>query len=122
MNSPVNSRRRRFDLVVRLPEHLRVDIDAISALPIALPPSEGQARTVKAAMSSSTLQEVRYVPFSAVASVETAPGPNQISREDGKRRIVVSTNVRERDLGSFVAETQRAVAEKVKLPAGYWIG
>ena len=52
----------------------------------------------------------------------STPGPNQISREDGKRRIVVSANVRERDLGSFVADLQRQIAEKVKLPAGYWIG
>jgi len=62
------------------------------------------------------------VPLSAVADVELAPGPNQISRENGKRRIVVTANVRERDLGSFVADAQRAVAERVKLPAGYWIG
>jgi heavy metal efflux system protein len=113
---------RRFDLVVRLPEHLRVDVDAISALPIALPPNGEQAKTVKAALAVSPLHDVRYVPLSAVATIETAPGPNQISREDGKRRIVVSANVRDRDLGSFVAEAQRSVAEKVKLPEGYWIG
>ncbi len=65
---------------------------------------------------------MRYIPLSAVASIEVAPGPNQISRENGKRRIVVTANVRDRDLGSFVAEAQRAVAEKVKLPPGYWIG
>ena len=58
-----------------------------------------------------------YVPLSAVASIEIAPGPNQISRENGKRRIVVSANVRDRDLGSFVSEVQRRVAEQVKLPA-----
>ncbi len=51
-----------------------------------------------------------------------SPGPNQISREDGKRRIVVSANVRERDLGSFVSEAQRQAAGKVRLPTGYWIG
>jgi cobalt-zinc-cadmium resistance protein CzcA len=65
---------------------------------------------------------MRYVPLSSVATVEVAPGPNQISRENGKRRIVVTANVRERDLGSFVADAQRAVAEKVRLPPGYWIG
>ena len=65
---------------------------------------------------------MRYVPLSSVATIETTPGPNQISRENGKRRIVVTANVRGRDLGSFVAEAQQAVAEKVKLPAGYWIG
>ena len=62
------------------------------------------------------------MPLSAVATIEIAPGPNQISRENGKRRIVVSANVRGRDLGSFVAEAQAAVAREVKLPAGYWIG
>ena len=66
---------------------------------------------------------MRYVPLSSVATIDTTPGPNQISRENGKRRIVVTANVRGRDLGSFVAEAQQAaVAEKVKLPPGYWIG
>jgi heavy metal efflux system protein len=114
---------RRFDIVVRLPEHLRVDVDAIRSLPIPLPPAgENQAQSVKAVLGNSPLARMRYIPLSAVASIEIAPGPNQISREDGKRRVVVTANVRERDLGSFVAEAQRAVAEKVKLPAGYWIG
>jgi heavy metal efflux system protein len=63
-----------------------------------------------------------YVPLSAVATIEISPGPNQISRENGKRRIVVTANVRDRDLGSFVSEVQRRVAAEVKLPAGYWIG
>ena len=114
---------RRFDLVVRLPEHLRVDVDAIKDLPIPLPANEGQAGgPVKALWGTSPLAQVRYIPLSALANVEIAPGPNQISREDGKRRIVVSANVRQRDLGSFVIEAQRAVTEKVKLPTGYWIG
>jgi cobalt-zinc-cadmium resistance protein CzcA len=115
---------RRFDLVVRLPEELRVDLDAIRSLPIPLPAaaSEGQATSVKAVFGNSPLLRMRYIPLSAVASIEVAPGPNQISREDGKRRVVVTANVRDRDLGSFVSEAQRAVTEKVKLPAGYWIG
>lgn len=114
---------RRFDIVVRLPEHLRVDVEAIRSLPIPLPPAgESQAQSVKAVLGNSPLARMRYIPLSAVASIDIAPGPNQISREDGKRRVVVTANVRERDLGSFVAEAQRAVAEKVKLPAGYWIG
>jgi cobalt-zinc-cadmium resistance protein CzcA len=93
---------RRFDIVVRLSEELRQDRQVLDRLPIPLP--GGGA-----------------VPLSEVATIETVQGPNQISREDGKRRIVVSANVRGRDLGSFVADTQRAVAEKVPLPAGYWI-
>jgi heavy metal efflux system protein len=62
------------------------------------------------------------VPLSSVATVEATTGPNRIRRENGERRIVVTANVRERDLGSFVAEAQDAVAQKVKLPPGYWIG
>ena len=114
---------RRFDLVVRLPEDLRVDLDAIRSLPIPLPAAaESPTTSVKTVFNNSPLLRMRYIPLSAVASIEVAPGPNQISREDGKRRVVVTANVRDRDLGSFVAEAQRAVAEKVKLPPGYWIG
>jgi cobalt-zinc-cadmium resistance protein CzcA len=70
---------------------------------------------------SPSAGQMRYVPLSSVATIDAAPGPNQISRENGKRRIVVTANVRDRDLGSFVSEAQQAVAEKVKLPTGYWI-
>jgi cobalt-zinc-cadmium resistance protein CzcA len=84
--------------------------------------AEGQPTAVKTVFGNSPLLRMRYIPLSAVASIEVAPGPNQISREDGKRRVVVTANVRDRDLGSFVSEAQRAVAEKVKLPPGYWIG
>jgi cobalt-zinc-cadmium resistance protein CzcA len=115
---------RRFEIVVRLPEHLRIDIEAIKTLPIPVPDSQAQAQasTVRAMWANSPLAHVRYVPLSAVTLIDIAPGPNQISRENGKRRIVVSANVRGRDLGSFVAEAQRKIAEQVKLPAGYWIG
>jgi heavy metal efflux system protein len=115
---------RRFEIVVRLPEHLRIDLEAIKALPIPVPDSQAQAQaaTVRAMWANSPLAQVRYVPLSAVAAIDIAPGPNQISRENGKRRIVVSANVRGRDLGSFVAEAQQKIAAQVKLPAGYWIG
>ncbi|MFZ5737570.1 MAG: efflux RND transporter permease subunit [Pseudomonadota bacterium] len=113
---------RRFDLVVRLPDQIRTDIAAIKALPIPLPPAEGQAKPTPAALGTTPLAQIRYVPLSELAEIVVAPGPNQISREDGKRRIVVSANVRGRDLGSFVGEAQQLVADKVKLPAGYWIG
>ena len=115
---------RRFEIVVRLPEHLRIDIEAIKALPIPVPDAQAQAQAspVRAAWANSPLTQVRYVPLAAVAQIDIAPGPNQISRENGKRRIVVSANVRGRDLGSFVAEAQQKIAGQVKLPAGYWIG
>jgi len=116
---------RRFDLVVRLPEHLRLDLDAIRNLPIPLPPAAPAANgatAVRAALGTSPLAQIRYTPLSSVAEIEINPGPNLISREDGKRRIVVSANVRGRDLGSFVSDAQAQIAEKVKLPAGYWVG
>jgi cobalt-zinc-cadmium resistance protein CzcA len=115
---------RRFEIVVRLPEQLRVDIGAIRALPIPVPDAQEQPQSanVRAVWANSPLARARYVPLSAVAQIDIAPGPNQISRENGKRRIVVSANVRGRDLGSFVAEAQQKIAAQVKLPAGYWIG
>ncbi|CAB3627575.1 CusA/CzcA family heavy metal efflux RND transporter [Achromobacter pestifer] len=98
---------RRFDIVVRLPESVRENLAALRKLPVALPKTEGQTQTA-------------YIPLSEVASFDLAPGPNQISREDGKRRIVVSANVRGRDLGSFVADASAAIGEQVKVPSGYW--
>ncbi len=115
---------RRFDIVVRLPEHLRGNLEAIRAIPIPLPPGEEATigAPIRTALPGSPLAQMRYVPLSSVATVDATPGPNQISRENGKRRIVVTANVRARDLGSFVTEAEAVVAEKVKLPPGYWIG
>jgi cobalt-zinc-cadmium resistance protein CzcA len=113
---------RRFDIVVRLPEHLRSDIQAIRSLPVPLPPVENQGKAMPALWGNSPLAQIRYVPLSELAQIDLAPGPNLISRDDGKRRIVVTANVRGRDLSSFVADAQRQVADKVNLPAGYWIG
>ncbi|MDR3014646.1 MAG: CusA/CzcA family heavy metal efflux RND transporter [Delftia acidovorans] len=96
---------RRFDIQVRLPDTVRNDLQALSRLPIALPRgADGR---------------IGFVPLSAVATFETAPGPNQVSREDGKRRIVVSANVRGRDMGSFVGEAQQQL-QGLSLPPGYW--
>ena len=91
----------RYDIVVRLPAALRDDLRTLERLPVPLP-GGGQ------------------VPLSEVADLKIAPGPNQISREDGKRRIVVTANVRGRDLGSFVADAQQAI-QGVSLPSGYWL-
>ncbi|MGH6711772.1 MAG: efflux RND transporter permease subunit [Bradyrhizobium sp.] len=113
---------RRFELVVRLPEYLRSNVEAIRSLPIPLPAIESQTKATPAIWGNSPLAQIRYAPLSELAQIDIAPGPNQISREDGKRRIVVSANVRGRDLGSFVGDAQGQIAEKVKLPAGYWIG
>lgn len=97
---------RRFDIVVRLPETLRNDLEAMKRLPISLP--------------SGANGRANYIPLGEVAKLEVAPGPNQISREDGKRRIVISANVRGRDMGSFVADAEKAMAQQVKVPSGYW--
>jgi cobalt-zinc-cadmium resistance protein CzcA len=113
---------KRFDIVVRLPEHLRSDVDAIRSLPIPLPALENLAKARPALWANSPLGQIRYVPLSELAEIDLTPGPNQVSREDGKRRIVVTANVRGRDLASFVADAQNQVAQRVKLPAGYWIG
>jgi cobalt-zinc-cadmium resistance protein CzcA len=114
---------RRFDLVVRLPEQLRTDIDAIRNLPIPLAAAEGQTSPLRASLDNNgpNSPQVRYLPLSAVVQLDIAPRPNEITREDGKRCIVVSANVRERDLGTFVADAQQAIADKVKLPTGYYI-
>jgi cobalt-zinc-cadmium resistance protein CzcA len=112
---------RRFDVVVRLPERFRSDPVALESLPIPLPHAH-QPRT-QVALGGDDIQraELRHLPLSTVARVHVTEGPNQISRENGKRRIVVQSNVRGRDLGSFVAEAQARVAAEVVLPAGTWI-
>ena len=99
---------RRFEVVVRLPESIRSDVEGLGNLPVPLP--------VRGAGSVRT-----FIPLREVASISLAQGPNQISRENGKRRVVVTANVRGRDLGSFVAEAQRRVQEAAVAPAGYWV-
>lgn len=93
---------RRFELVVRLPELLRRDMNSLHELPMPLP-------------------QGGYVPLAELVDLEIASVPSQISRENGKRRVVVTANVRERDLGSFVAEVQERIKAEVNLPAGYWL-
>ena len=93
---------RRFELVVRLPEMLRRDIEGLKSLPVPLPNGD-------------------YVPLEEVASLTIAPSPAQISRENGKRRVVVTANVRGRDLGSFVSEVKQEIHEQADIPPGYWL-
>jgi len=93
---------RRSDIVVRLAEPLRTDVDGLSALPVML--AKGN-----------------FVPLGEVAELKLNTGYNQIYRENGKRRVVVTTNVRGRDLGSFVQEIQRTLEQNVDIPAGYWV-
>jgi cobalt-zinc-cadmium resistance protein CzcA len=110
---------RRFDIVVRLPEALRIDLDALERLPILLPEHEGESARDRMSQRLRT-RPVAFVPLGAVAKIAIEAGPNQISRENGKRRIVVSANVRGRDMGSFVAEAEQRILDAVEIPTGYW--
>ncbi len=93
---------RRFELIVRLPETLRRDIDRLAFLPVPLPNGD-------------------YIPLEEVATLDISPGPAQISRENGKRRVVVTANVRGRDLGSFVTDVKARIGSDVDVPPGYWL-
>jgi len=93
---------QRSDIVVRLPEQVRSNPDAYRYLPVSLPDGS-------------------YVPLGEVADISISEGYNQIYRENGKRRVVVTANVRGRDLGSFVGEVQQAIERNVQVPPGYWI-
>ncbi|GAB2922590.1 efflux RND transporter permease subunit [Rheinheimera gaetbuli] len=93
---------RRFPLVLRLPETVRTDIANLAYLPVPTP-------------------DGGYVPLQEVATIALQQMPAQISRENGKRRVVVSVNVRQRDLGSFVAELTQRIDAGVSIPAGYWL-
>ncbi len=93
---------RRSEIVVRLAEDIRSDTDSLSRLPVQLP-------------------DGGYVPLGEVAELNLVMGVNQVYRENSKRRIVVTANVRGRDLGSFVQDVQRAVDANVEIPTGYWV-
>jgi heavy metal efflux system protein len=107
---------RRYPIVVRLPEALRGNLDVVKRIPILLPAAEEGSNDRAVSVSGPT-----YVPLSEVANFEIKSGPNQINREDGKRRIVVTCNIRGRDIGSFVAEARSKIEAQVRLPAGYWM-
>jgi len=98
---------RRFPIVVRLAEEQRTDLEAMKRLPIRLPAGDRPGAPA-------------FVQLGDVATFDHTPGPNQLSREDGKRRVVVTANVRGRDIGSFVAEARQQLALQVSVPSGYW--
>jgi cobalt-zinc-cadmium resistance protein CzcA len=94
---------RHFQIVVRLDDVIRNDPEALKSLPVPLP------------------QAGLTVPLGQLADFRTSEGPNQVSRENGKRRIVVTANVRNGDIASVVGEARQQIAAKVKLPPGYWL-
>ncbi|MGY5797746.1 efflux RND transporter permease subunit [Rheinheimera faecalis] len=97
---------KRFKLVLRLPEELRQDPAALARIPVTLPVDDSP--------------ELRYVPLGEIATIQEITGPNQINRESGKRNVVVTANVIDRDLGSFIAEVQQRMQD-LPLPDGYWL-
>ncbi|MBP5951620.1 CusA/CzcA family heavy metal efflux RND transporter [Pseudomonas sp. P42] len=99
---------RRFDMVVRLSDAMRKDIDGLSALLIPVPAVNGAAN------------QIGFIALQDVASLDLVLGPNQVSRENGKRLVIVSANVRGRDIGSFVAEAGEVIERDVQVPPGYW--
>lgn len=99
---------KRFPLVLRLDEELRTDPAKLARLPIALP--------------DSTNSELTYVPLGEIAELVQQSAPNQINRESGKRNVVVTANVTDRDLGSFISDARLALQTELDIPAGYWLG
>ena len=111
---------RRFSIIVRLEDSLRSDPAALARLPVKLPvPSQGpigDGDEFNVAVSAP-----EFVPLGEVSRIEVEMGPNQIARENGKRRAVITANVRGEDLGTFVASARDAIQTQVSMPAGYWI-
>jgi cobalt-zinc-cadmium resistance protein CzcA len=93
---------RRFDTIVRLPAQYRSDVESIGNLVLRAPTGA-------------------IVPLRDIAHITLGDGPAQVSRESGKRRLVVGVNVQGRDLGGFVAEAQAKIDRNVPLPAGYYL-
>ncbi len=109
---------RRFDILVRLPDSMRQDLTVLENLPVLLPVDDDN---MSDRIGGQPHTRPAYIPLKQVAKLEITDGPNQISRENGKRRVVVQANVRGRDIGSFVKDAQAAIGSKVQIPAGYWL-
>jgi cobalt-zinc-cadmium resistance protein CzcA len=98
---------RRFKLMVRMDESVRKNPRSLAQIPIAI--------------SSQASPDLSYVPLGEIATIKAIEGPNQINRQNGKRNIVATANVVDRDLGSFIKETQQLMINELNLPSGYWI-
>lgn len=100
---------RRYDIIVKLPEHQRSNPTSIGELPVAL--------------TTHTLEEgTAFTPLKELMDIALAEGVNEINRENGKRVHIVQANVRGMDLGSYVQSAKEAIDKEVEIPAGYWIG
>ena len=110
---------RRADIIVRLPENLRSSPDWLGDLPIPHGHRPNEDEVSRGANWDSG--EPEFVPLREVARIEESEGPNQVNRENGKRRVVVTTNVRGRDLGSFVSDLRARIDSQLKAPPGYWV-
>jgi cobalt-zinc-cadmium resistance protein CzcA len=110
---------RRFGIIVRLEDSARADPAVLARLPVRLPVTSVDARDSD--RFADAVSSPEFVPLGELARIDVTIGPNQISRENGKRRVVVTTNIRERDLGSFVDAARTQIEASVKLPTGYWI-
>ena len=100
---------RRFDMVVRLSDAMRKDVEGLSKLLIPVP-----------ALLNGSADTIGFIALADVASLDLVLGPNQVSRENGKRQVIVSANVRGRDIGSFVQQASARIEQQVQIPAGYW--
>ena len=110
---------RRADIVVRLPEQLRQSPEWLADLPI---PRVGVGNEDEVSRDANWASgEPQFVPLREVATIEESSGPNQVNRENGKRRVVVTANVRDRDLGGFVAEVRERLDAGLRAPPGYWV-
>lgn len=115
---------KRFDLVVRLPDAIRRDIGALESLPVPLPEGAKGAHESDGPRGPTSLRaqgRVGFIPLGAVATIKIEEGPNQVSRENGKRRVVVQCNVRGRDLGGFVDDAQQRIDAEVRPLSGSWM-
>ncbi len=114
---------RRFDILVRLPENLRANLQSIADIPIPLPPEEARHSVELASLGVGGFanQPPQVIPLGVVADIQTSEGPNQISRENSRRRTYVAANVRGRDLGSFVEEVKSKISDQVEVPPGYFL-
>lgn len=100
---------RRYDLIVRLPENVRKEVSALENLPITLPDQDSSKNTYS------------FVPLKELADLKITSGLNQISRENGKRMVVVQANVRGTDISTFVNNAKAKIGKEAKIPPGYWI-